>query len=41
CCGNIKSDLGLKDRTYKCEKCGIEIDRDRNASINLGNYGLV
>lgn len=41
CCGNIKSDLKLKDRTYKCNACGLVIDRDKNASINLGNYGLV
>ncbi|MBL0721140.1 MAG: transposase [Sulfurovum sp.] len=29
--------LTLKDRIYKCEKCGIEIDRDFNASINIHN----
>jgi len=33
-CGNIKTDLKLKDRTYICE-CGYEIDRDYNASLNL------
>ena len=33
-CGNIKKDLKLKDRTYKCS-CGLEIDRDLNASLNL------
>ena len=37
CCGNIKKDLKLKDRTYKCNNCGIEIDRDYNASLNLMN----
>ena len=37
CCGNIKKDLKLKDRIYKCDKCGLEIDRDLNASINLKN----
>lgn len=36
CCGNIKKDLNLSDRIYKCE-CGLEIDRDKNASINLAN----
>ena len=40
CCGNIKNDLKLKDRIYKCDKCGLVIDRDKNASINLGNYEL-
>ena len=39
CCGKIKHDLKLKDRVYKCD-CGLEIDRDKNASINLSNYGL-
>lgn len=34
-CGNIKADLMLKDRVYKCESCGISIDRDYNASLNL------
>ena len=41
CCGNIKKDLKLKDRIYKCEKCGLIIDRDYNASINLAMYQTV
>ncbi len=36
CCGEIKKDLKLKDRVYKCN-CGLSIDRDLNASINLRN----
>ena len=36
-CGNIKKDLKLKDRIYKCLNCGMELDRDYNASINLKN----
>ena len=39
-CGNIKKDLKLSDRTYNCNVCGLVIDRDKNASINLGNYKL-
>ena len=35
CCGNIKRDLNLNDRIYKCFNCGLKIDRDYNASINL------
>lgn len=35
CCGNIKKDLKLNDRLYKCNNCGLKIDRDYNASINL------
>jgi len=35
CCGNVKKDLKLKERTYICPECGAEIDRDLNAAINL------
>ena len=38
CCGNIKKDLKLSDRIYKCN-CGNVIDRDLQASINLKAYG--
>ena len=38
-CGKIKKDLQLKDRVYQCS-CGLKIDRDFNASINLSNYKL-
>lgn len=38
CCGNIKKNLKLSDRTYICDKCGFTIDRDLNAAINLMNY---
>lgn len=39
-CGAIKQDLKLSDRLYKCG-CGLVIDRDFNASINLSRYKLV
>ena len=38
CCGNIKKDLKLSDRIYKCE-CGNIIDRDYQASLNFKMYG--
>jgi putative transposase len=38
-CGQIKQDLQLSDRQYICE-CGLNIDRDINASINIKNAGL-
>ena len=38
CCGKIKKDLRLSDRTYKCE-CGNVINRDFQASLNLKAYG--
>jgi putative transposase len=37
-CGQIKKDLKLSDRVYHCN-CGLHIDRDLNASINLREYG--
>ena len=39
-CGKIKHNLKLSERVYKCETCGLEIDRDFNASLNLANYAL-
>lgn len=38
CCGNIKKELKLSERTYHCSVCGISIDRDYNASVNLARY---
>ena len=37
-CGNRKVDLKLSERIYKCPVCGLEINRDFNASINLKHY---
>lgn len=39
CCGNLKKNLKLSERVYRCS-CGIEIDRDLNAAINLKNYAI-
>ncbi len=36
-CGSINKDLSLSDRIYFCD-CGMSMDRDLNASINLMNY---
>ena len=38
CCGEIKKDLKLSDRIYRCD-CGNVIDRDYQASLNLKQYG--
>ena len=38
CCGEIKKDLKLSDRIYRCD-CGNIIDRDYQASLNLKQYG--
>ncbi|WP_445506771.1 zinc ribbon domain-containing protein, partial [Niallia sp. 03190] len=40
CCGTVKKNLKLSDRIYQCD-CGLVIDRDLNASINLSHYQLV
>jgi putative transposase len=37
-CGRIDPDLTLADRTYACSGCGLVIDRDLNAAINLARY---
>jgi putative transposase len=37
CCGWIKKDLTLADRTFLCDTCGFELDRDANAAMNLLN----
>ncbi len=34
-CGHIKQELNLKDRIFQCQNCGLVIDRDLNASINI------
>jgi putative transposase len=40
CCGNIKDDLTLKDREYICSHCGLVINRDYNAALNILREGL-
>ena len=34
-CGNLKKDLKLSDRVYRCKHCGVVIGRDLNAALNL------
>ncbi|MGY5860180.1 MAG: RNA-guided endonuclease TnpB family protein [Candidatus Thorarchaeota archaeon] len=34
-CGYRKKELSLSEREYECEKCGLRIDRDLNAALNL------
>lgn len=34
-CGYIKKDLKLSDRIFECPNCGLVIDRDYNASLNI------
>lgn len=37
-CGSIKRNLKLNDRIFICNECGLTIDRDYNAAINLSKY---
>lgn len=36
-CGNVKNEMPLSKRIYECDECGLIIDRDYNASLNLKN----
>ncbi len=38
CCGKIKENLTLAERIFACE-CGLCVDRDLNAALNLDKYG--
>jgi len=38
-CGQIKKDLQLSKRVYTCD-CGLKMDRDLNAAINIKKEGL-
>lgn len=40
CCGTVKHNLKLKDRIFTCESCGLTIDRDYNAALNLQRYKI-
>ena len=34
-CGTVKAKLPLSERVYHCDKCGLDMDRDVNAAINI------
>jgi putative transposase len=38
CCGKVKKDLKLSERIFNCDGCGLSIDRDLNAAINILNF---
>ncbi len=37
-CGAVKPELSLSERTYRCQSCGVVLDRDLNAAINLAGW---
>lgn len=39
-CRNLKKELTLEERTYICENCGLVIDRDKNAAMNIKELWL-
>jgi putative transposase len=39
-CGNVKSNLKLSDRIYVCPVCGLSMNRDLNAAINIKALGV-
>jgi transposase len=34
-CGTVKAKLSLAERTFRCQACGLVLDRDQNAARNL------
>jgi putative transposase len=40
-CGAVKAELSLSERIFTCERCGLVIDRDRNAALNLASLAEV
>jgi len=39
-CGHKIEDLTLSDRVFACSKCGLTMDRDENAAINIRNKAM-
>ena len=40
CCGHIKHDLRMSERSWRCPSCGAVLDRDVNAALNIRQEGL-
>ena len=38
-CGALRPKLTLAERTYRCDACGLVLDRDVNAAANLAAWG--
>lgn len=39
-CGVIKDTLSLGERVFMCDACGLSLDRDENAALNLRTFVL-
>ena len=38
-CGAVNEALNLRDRTWQCPSCHMQLDRDRNAAVNIYRVG--
>ena len=38
-CGAVNQELNLRDRTWQCPNCHTQLDRDRNAALNIHRVG--
>ena len=38
-CGVVNQELNLRDRTWQCPTCHTQLDRDRNAAVNIHRVG--
>ena len=38
-CGAVNQDLNLRDRIWQCPSCHTQLDRDRNAALNIHRVG--
>ena len=38
-CGNVKDEMTLGEREYRCAECGLVMDRDLNSAMNLKRVG--
>jgi len=41
CCGFVNKKLKLTDREWLCPRCGVTLDRDLNAAINIERRGKI
>jgi putative transposase len=39
-CGAVKTKLHLSQRVFDCDVCGLSMDRDRNAALNLATLAV-
>ena len=37
-CGKVNQEVRLTERVFRCSRCGLVIDRDRNAATNLATW---